>query len=86
MPNYQIEDDNLSLFQNHVSPTCVARLKVAPNMADPISLKENRLPLSLSADTLLKLVRHVPQKSLYGAEGVGLSISKNRIIIKMKLK
>ena len=28
--------------KNYVSPTCVTRLKVEPNMADPISLNEKR--------------------------------------------
>ena len=31
-----------SVHKNYLSPTRVTRLNVAPNMADPIGLKENR--------------------------------------------
>ena len=42
MLNYEFKDYHLSVFQNYGSPTRVTRLKVAPNMADPISFNEKR--------------------------------------------
>ena len=40
MLNYQLRDYHLSVFQKLRSPTPVTRLKVEPNMTDPISLNE----------------------------------------------
>ena len=31
---------SFSVFKNYCSPTCVTKLKVEPNMADPISFNE----------------------------------------------
>ena len=42
MLNYKFPDFYLSVFQKLRSLTPVTRLKIAPNMADPMSLNEKR--------------------------------------------
>ena len=44
MLNYYSEDFHLPVFQNDGSPTHVTRLKVAVNMADPISMEKSLYP------------------------------------------
>ena len=46
------------MFQNYGSPTSVTRLKVVPNMADPISLNENLPVAFLYTGILLKNCKH----------------------------
>ena len=41
MLKYELNDYHPSFSKNHGSPTHVTRLKVVPNMANPISLNEN---------------------------------------------
>ena len=41
MVNYEFLDNNFSVFQKLLLSTSVTRLKIAPNVADPTSMKHS---------------------------------------------
>ena len=47
MLNYQFPDTIFQCSKNYGSPTRVTRLKIAPNMADPIKIKNSDSSLKM---------------------------------------
>ena len=47
MLNFWLPDYDCSVFENYGSPTLVTRLNIAPNMVDPISIKDSKSRLKM---------------------------------------